>query len=112
MTSLFSNKVVAVTGAASGIGRAIALGLARQGATVHIADRDAKGLAETAELIRAEDGRAFATEFDVSNERPMVGWIEQIQSTSDRLDAAFNNAGITGPASGSRTIPSRISRGS
>ncbi|RAS00446.1 SDR family NAD(P)-dependent oxidoreductase [Ensifer adhaerens] len=98
MTSLFSNKVVAVTGAASGIGRAIALGLARQGATVHIADRDAKGLAETAELIRAEDGRAFATEFDVSNERPMVGWIEQIQSTSDRLDAAFNNAGITGPA--------------
>lgn len=55
MSSLFSNKVVAVTGAGSGIGRAIALGLARDGATVHLADRDADGLTQTAELIRAED---------------------------------------------------------
>ncbi len=102
MPSLFSNKVVAVTGAGSGIGRAIARGLAQQGATVHIADRDANGLAETAELIRAEDSRAFTTEFDVSDERQMVGWIEQIRSTSDRLDAAFNNAGITGPAKACR----------
>lgn len=58
----FLKKVAAVTGAGSGIGRAIALGLAREGATVHLADRNADGLAETAALIRAEDGRAFTTE--------------------------------------------------
>ncbi|MBY3075134.1 SDR family oxidoreductase [Rhizobium laguerreae] len=98
MSSLFSNKVVAVTGAGSGIGRAIALGLARDGATVHLADRDADGLTQTAELIRAEDGRAFTTELDVASELQVVGWIEQIDAASGRLDAAFNNAGITGPA--------------
>ncbi len=104
MSSLSSNKVAAVTGAGSGIGRAIARGLAREGVTVHIADRDADGLAETAELIRADDGRAFTTELDVSNELQVGGWIEQIRSTSDRLDAARR--------SGLRTIPSRISSAS
>lgn len=98
MSSLFSNKVVAVTGAGSGIGRAIALGLARDGATVHLADRDAEGLTQTAELIRADDGRAFTTELDVASELQVVGWIEHIDAASGRLDAAFNNAGITGPA--------------
>ncbi|VTZ65226.1 SDR family NAD(P)-dependent oxidoreductase [Sinorhizobium medicae] len=98
MFPLFLKKVAAVTGAGSGIGRAIALGLAREGATVHLADRNADGLAETAALIRAEDGRAFTTELDVSSEVQVVGWVEQIGSISGRLDAAFNNAGITGPA--------------
>lgn len=98
MSSLFSNKVVAVTGAGSGIGRAIALGLAHDGATVHLADRDANGLTQTADLIRAEDGRAFTTELDVASELQVAGWIEQIDAASGRLDAAFNNAGITGPA--------------
>ncbi|MET3588399.1 NAD(P)-dependent dehydrogenase (short-subunit alcohol dehydrogenase family) [Pseudorhizobium tarimense] len=98
MSSLFSNKVVAVTGAGSGIGRAIAVGLARDGATVHLADRDAGGLAQTAELIRKDDGRAFTTELDVASELQVVGWIEAISSKSSRLDAAFNNARITGPA--------------
>jgi NAD(P)-dependent dehydrogenase (short-subunit alcohol dehydrogenase family) len=74
MSTLFSNKVVAITGAGSGIGRAISLGLAREGATVHLADRDAKGLAETADLVRAEDARAFTTELDVASELQVVGW--------------------------------------
>ncbi|MCA1371474.1 SDR family oxidoreductase [Bradyrhizobium sp. BRP14] len=98
MSPLFENKVAAVTGAGSGIGRAIALGLAREGAAVHLADRNAAGLAETAALIRAEDRGAFITELDVSSETEVVEWIEKIASTSGRLDAAFNNAGITGPA--------------
>ncbi|MBX4920811.1 SDR family oxidoreductase [Rhizobium bangladeshense] len=98
MPPLFSNKVVAVTGAGSGIGRAISLGLVREGATVHLADRDAEGLAETADLIRSEEGRAFTIQLDVSSELQIEDWIEQIGSMSGRLDAAFNNAGITGPA--------------
>ncbi|KQW34765.1 MULTISPECIES: SDR family NAD(P)-dependent oxidoreductase [unclassified Ensifer] len=98
MSQLFAKKVAAITGAGSGIGRALAIGLAQEGATVHIADRNAEGLAETAELIGAGDARAFMTELDVSSEIQVGSWIEQIGSTSGRLDAAFNNAGITGPA--------------
>ncbi|MBB3527235.1 MULTISPECIES: SDR family NAD(P)-dependent oxidoreductase [unclassified Rhizobium] len=67
MSSLFLNNVVAVTGAGSGIGRAIA-----HGATVHLADRDPNGLAQTADLIRLQRGWVYTTQLDVSSELQIV----------------------------------------
>ncbi|YCI06845.1 SDR family oxidoreductase (plasmid) [Ensifer sp. D2-11] len=96
MSQSLANKVAVVTGAGSGIGRAIALGLAREGAAVHIADLNANALFETAKVLGKEAGQVFSKEVDVSSEAQVIAWIEQVAEISGRLDLAFNNAGITG----------------
>ena len=63
-----SERVAAVTGAASGIGRATALALGRQGARVALCDRNAAGLAEVEKTIQEDGGRARVVELDVSDQ--------------------------------------------
>ncbi len=86
-------KVIAVTGAGSGIGRALALGLARRGATVVLADKDAAGLAETARLLGNYPHSSKA--FDVTDHAALKGWIDGAVAEFGGLDGIINNAGLS-----------------
>ena len=86
-------KVIAVTGAGSGIGRALALGLARRGATVALADKDAAGLSETARLLGNYPHSSRA--FDVTDHAALKGWIDGAAAEFGGLDGIINNAGLS-----------------
>ncbi len=96
MTKRFSNKVVLITGAASGIGRATAMAFAREGATLVLADIDKIGCEETVQIILSEGGNATFRHADVSKNTDVSGLMQHIVSMHGRLDCAFNNAGIEG----------------
>lgn len=86
-------KVIVVTGAGNGIGRGVALGLSRMGASVYALDRDETGLAET----KAQSGGKIATRaMDVSVEEAVVSTIDGIAAGAGRIDVLFANAGISG----------------
>jgi NAD(P)-dependent dehydrogenase (short-subunit alcohol dehydrogenase family) len=94
MNKELDGRVVIVTGAGGGIGRAASLSLAAAGAKVVVSDRDAKNGAETVELVAAQGGTASFIETDVANEDSVAGMVEKVLTTYGRLDGAFNNAGI------------------
>ena len=86
-------KTVVVTGAASGIGRALALRLSRAGSPVAIADFNAEGLAETETMI---DGPVLAQVVDVSDRATMLGFAASVSEWSSApIGAVINNAGVT-----------------
>ena len=96
MSKQCQDKVALVTGGASGIGRASALALAHEGATVMVADRDHAGCEETVALITAAGGTAATHAVDVASEEAVERLIADTVATFGRLDLAFNNAGIGG----------------
>lgn len=89
-----TGRTALVTGAASGIGRAAAVLLARAGAVVHCADRDEKGLARTAALITRADGTAHTHPLDVTDRPALAGAVEAAVRTGGKLDIAAAVAGI------------------
>jgi 2,3-dihydro-2,3-dihydroxybenzoate dehydrogenase len=101
-----TGRVAAVTGAASGIGRATALALSRRGARVALCDRDAAGLAEVAKAIEGEAGQARAVAMDVSDQAAAARAIDGLARDWGRLDVLVNAAGISGsgPTSRGRVI--------
>ncbi len=96
MNARFDGKVVLVTGGSSGIGRAIALAFAREGATVAVAGRNAEGLAQTVEQIEAGGGNASGMIADVSRAADVAAMIETVVQRHGGLQVAINNAGILG----------------
>ncbi|MDX2227138.1 MAG: 3-oxoacyl-[acyl-carrier-protein] reductase [Verrucomicrobiae bacterium] len=94
MNQTLANKIAVVTGAGRGIGRAIALKLAREGALV-VAVSQSDSAAKVAEEIRAEGGRAEAYEVDVSSTGAVAEWAEKLWAAHGRVDIIVNNAGIT-----------------
>ena len=88
------NKVALVTGAASGIGRAIELRYAAEGAAVVIADLQYAGAQAVAAEIERSGGKALALAMDVTDEQAVNGGIDRIVSTFGRIDILVSNAGI------------------
>ncbi|MEV6396728.1 SDR family oxidoreductase [Streptomyces sp. NPDC051907] len=96
----FASASVLVTGAGSGLGRAIALAFAAEGASVVVAGRRAGALDETVALIEKEGGTAFAHPADVTRSEDVRDLVRAAVDRFGGLDVAVNNAGVlrgTGP---------------
>jgi NAD(P)-dependent dehydrogenase (short-subunit alcohol dehydrogenase family) len=93
-TSGLEGKVALVTGAASGIGRAAALGFVSAGARVAVADIDGAAAAALVTRITDAGGDAIAIEVDVASEASVAEMVKTTIAELDGLDAAFNCAGI------------------
>lgn len=96
--SILENKVALVSGAGSGIGRAIALTYANEGAKVVVADINEEHANETVALIEQNGGDAFAIKADSSKADENKKLVDSTVEKYGRLDIACNNAGIGGPA--------------
>ncbi|WP_179404496.1 SDR family NAD(P)-dependent oxidoreductase [Burkholderia guangdongensis] len=90
----FNDKVAIVTGAASGIGRASAQRLYREGASVALIDRDAQALADVAGTMDA--ARVWHRGVDVANEDDVAACVDEIERRFGAIDVLCNNAGIAG----------------
>jgi NAD(P)-dependent dehydrogenase (short-subunit alcohol dehydrogenase family) len=88
-------KVVVVTGAASGIGRALAVDVARRGALVAVSDIDEAGLAETVDLVRAAGARETRSDrLDVSDRAAFTAYAAAVAEHFGRVNVVVNNAGV------------------
>ena len=87
-------KAAIITGGSSGIGRATAVALAKQGVKIAIAARRAKEGEETVRLVKEAGSEAIFVKTDVANENDVRSLVEKTVKQYNRLDYAFNNAGI------------------
>jgi len=98
MEKLFEGKVAVITGGSSGIGRATAIAFAAEGARVAIGARRAAESEETIRLIQAQGGEAIFVPTDVTRADEVQNLMDSAAVRWQRLDFAFNNAGIGGSA--------------
>lgn len=89
-----TSRTVIVTGAARGIGYAIAEAFSREGDQVIIADLDEAGADQAAEAIRGKGGDAWAHALDVAREESVRALIERVRAERGRIDVLVNNAGL------------------
>lgn len=89
-------KVAVVTGAGSGIGRQLALELARRGARPAVSDVDEPGLGETADRARALGAEVHATRLDVSDRAAVEAYAETVAGHFGVVHQVYNNAGVAG----------------
>src|SRR5947207_630016 len=92
--SFMARKVAVVTGAGSGIGRAVALALVREGYAVALAGRRADALTGTAALAGDAAGNALAVPTDVTDPAAVRALFDKTVAAFGRVDLLFNNAGI------------------
>jgi NAD(P)-dependent dehydrogenase (short-subunit alcohol dehydrogenase family) len=90
----FEGKVVIVTGAAGGLGRAFALGFANQGGNIVVADIDEAGLAETVAQVEAAGAKAIAVKVDVTSKESTDALAVAAIAAFGRIDVLVNNAAI------------------
>lgn len=92
---IIRGKKAVVTGAASGIGRAIALALAREGADLFLVDIDADGLARVADEARKHGITVVTRICDVADPAQITAAVQSLQAAWNALDILVNNAGVT-----------------
>ena len=92
---IFDGKVAVVTGAARGIGQAIAQRLAQEGADVAICDLQAEWLAETAAIVEGAGRKALPLAVDVGDSAAVTACINEVVKVLGKVDIMVNNAGIT-----------------
>ncbi|MDH6291417.1 SDR family NAD(P)-dependent oxidoreductase [Rhodococcus sp. NM-2] len=92
--SEFAGKVIVITGAGSGIGRALALNLARRGARLAISDMDTVGLAETARQAEALGAEVKADHLDVTQREAVLAYADEVRAHFGKINQVYNNAGI------------------
>jgi short-subunit dehydrogenase len=90
----FKNKVAAITGAASGMGRTLAVELAKRGCHLSLSDVNEAGLAETADLARKLGVKVTTQKLDVSNREAVFAWADQTAMDHGQVNLIFNNAGV------------------
>ncbi|MFD0639530.1 SDR family oxidoreductase [Catenulispora yoronensis] len=90
----FEDKLVVITGAGSGIGRATALAFAEKGADIVVADIDAVAAARTVELVELLGARAYLYTVDVASADAMERFAADVKATAGVPDVVVNNAGI------------------
>ena len=95
----FKDKVIAITGAGSGIGRALTMEFAQRGAKLALNDWSAEGLEKTVALIRERGAENILQKtFDVSDEEAMYAFAEEVKQRFGNAHMIINNAGIAGSA--------------
>ena len=92
----FSGRVALVTGGGSGLGREVAIGLGKLGASVVVAGRRPDPLQETVDAIHATGHRALAVPTDVTDSSQVNALVDRTVSHFGRIDILINNAGISG----------------
>ncbi len=92
----FKGKVAVITGAANGIGRAVAMGFASHGAKIVLVDRDAAGAKAAAQAIEQKGGQAISVTADVTRSADVQAYVKAALDTYGRIDCFHNNAGIEG----------------
>lgn len=98
MKSEFLNKVAIVTGAGRGIGKGIAIRLAKEGCNVALCDIDINGVKETAKEIEKIGRKTLAIKTDVTKKNEVDGFVDKVYKKFNSIDILINNAGITLPA--------------
>ena len=102
---MLKDKVALITGGSSGIGRAVALAWAREGAKVVVSDVDRGGGEETVEQVRTAGGEAIFIAADVGKPEECEALVRGAVEKFGRLDIACNNAGIGGPQAPTADYP-------
>lgn len=110
MSSTLRDRIVVVTGAGSGIGRASALAFARAGAVVLASDMNEHTAGETAQMARRAGGRAVANRADVTDAMEVAGLVRAAVSQFGQLDVFFANAGGQTPKPTLDTTPEDFRR--
>lgn len=94
---ILKDKVAIVTGASQGIGKAIAVAFAAEGASVVATARNLTNLEQTVSEIKKKGGQAIAVQADVSDERQVEAMVAKTLSAFGKIDILVNNSGIAGP---------------
>ncbi len=90
----FTNKVAAITGAGSGMGRELAVELAQRGCHLALSDVNESGLAETVRLVSDKGVRVTHQRVDVASREAVYGWADRAAADHGKVNLVFNNAGV------------------